>query len=87
MRKGRTAMNAIGDPMSKADKLFSTLALLFDDVRLQWQAVGAPCRENYKQQEDEIITHLGKLASDKQHDAYPLPASVPKAILVLRPDH
>ena len=87
MRKGRTAMNAIGDPMSKADKLFSTLALLFDDVRLQRRAVGAPCRENYKQQEDEIITHLGKLASDKQHDAYPLPASVPKAILVLRPDH
>ena len=85
MRKGRTAMNAIGDPMSKADKLFSMLALLFDDVRLQRQAVGVPCRENYKQQEDEIITHLGKLASDKQHDAYPLPASVPKAILVLRP--
>ena len=87
MNAGCTTMKAIGDPMKKADKLFSTLASLFDDVRLQRLTVGTPCRENYKKQEDEIMTHLAKLASDKGHDAFPLPASVPKAILVLGPTH
>ena len=48
MNAGCTAMKAIGDPMKKADKLFSTLASLFDDVRLQRLAVGTPCRENYR---------------------------------------
>ena len=87
MNAGRTAMKAIGAPMKKADKLFSTLASLFDDVRLQRLAVGMPCRENYKKQEDKIVTHLAKLASDKEHDAFPLPASILKAILVLGPTH
>ena len=87
VKNGRTAMNAIGDPLSKADKLYSTLTMLFDDVRLQRLAVGTPCRENYKNQEEEIVRHLASLASDKQHDAFPLPASVPKAILVLAPTH
>ena len=84
---GRTAMKAIGDPMKWADKLFSTLGALFDDVRLQRLTVGMPCREDYKKQEDEIVSHLRKLAGDKEHDAFPLPASVPKAIYVLRPTH
>ena len=87
MNSGSTAMNAIDDPMKKADKLFSTLASLFNDVRLQRLAVGTPCTENYGKQEEEILTHLGKLASDKEHDAFPFPASVPRAILVLGPTH
>ena len=84
---GCTAMSVIGDPLSKADKLYSTLTTIFDDVRLQRLAVRTPCRENYKNQEDEIVRHLANLASDKAHDAFPLPASVPKAILVLGPAH
>ena len=80
-------MKAIGDPMDKADRLFSTLGALFDDVRLQRLAVGKPCRPYYKKQEDEIMQHLGKLSRDKQHDTFPLPASVPKPIFVLEPSH
>ena len=80
-------MNAIGDPMDKADKLFSTLGSLFDDIRLQRLAVGELCREDYRKQEDEIVQHLAKLARDKKHHAFPLPASVPNPILVLAPSH
>ena len=80
-------MKAIGDPMDKADRLFSTLGALFDDVRLQRLAVGEPCRPDYRKQEDEIVYHLGKLSRDKQHDAFPLPASIPKPIFVLEPSH
>ena len=87
MKNGQTAMNMIGDPMDKADKLFSTLGSLFDDIRLQRLAVGKPCREDYQKQEDEIVQHLAKLARDKKHDAFPLPASIPKPILVLAPSH
>ena len=87
LKNGQTAMNAIGDPMDKADKLFSTLGSLFDDIRLQRLAVGEPCREDYRKQEDEIVQHLAKLARDKKHDAFPLPASVPNPILVLAPSH
>ena len=87
MNSGQTTMLAIGNPMDWADKLFSTLDSLFDDVRLQRLAVGIPCRGDYKKQEDEIVTHLGKLARDKEHDAFPLPASVPKAIFMLGPSH
>ena len=87
MNKGQTTMRAIGDPMDWADKLFSTLGSLFDDIWLQRLAVGTPCREDYKKQENKIVTHLAKLARDKAHDAFPLPASIPKAILVLGPSH
>ena len=80
-------MNTIGDPMDKADKLFSTLGSLFDNIRLQRLAVGEPCREDYRNQEDEIVQHLAKLARDNKHDAFPLPASVPNPILVLAPSH
>ena len=88
LRTGQTAMRAIGDPIDKTDRLFSTLGSLFDDVRLQRLAVGEPCRQDYKKEEDKIVHHLGKLARDKEHDAYPLPASVPKkAIFMLDPSH
>ena len=87
LKNGQTAMNVIGDPMDKADKLFSTLGSLFDDIHLQRLAVGEPCREDYRKQEDEIVQHLVKLARDKKHDAFPLPASVPNPILVLAPSH
>ena len=87
IRSGLTVMKAIGDPMDKADRLFSTLIALFDDVRLQRLAVGEPCRPDYKKQEDEIVQHLGKLSRDKQHDTFPLPASIPKPIFVLEPSH
>ena len=87
LKNGQTAMNMIGDPIDKADKLFSTLGSLFDDIHLQRLAVGEPCREDYQKQEDEIVQHLAKLARDKKHDAFPLPASVPNPILVLAPSH
>ena len=87
IRSGFTAMKATGDPMDKADRLFSTLGALFDNVCLQRLAVGKPCRPDYKNQEDEIVRHLGKLSRDKQHDTFPLPASVPKPIFVLEPSH
>ena len=87
LKNGQTAMNVIGDPMDKADKLFSTLGSLFDDICLQRLAVGEPCREDYQKQEDEIVQHLTKLARDKKHDAFPLPASIPNPILVLAPSH
>ena len=58
-------MKVIGDPMDKADKIFSMLGSLFDDVRLQRLAVGKPCRRDYKKQENEIVQHLLKLAWDK----------------------
>ena len=80
-------MKAIGDLMDKADRLFSTLGALFDDVCLQRLAVGEPCRPDYRKQEDEIVHHLGKLSRDKQHDTFFLPASVPKPIFVLEPSH
>ena len=87
IRSGLTVMEAIGDPMDKVERLFSTLDGLFDDVRLQRLAVGEPCRPDYKRIEDEIVHHLEKLSRDKQHDAFPLPASVPKPIFVLEPSH
>ena len=87
IRGGLTTMKAIGDPMDKADRLFSTLGALFDNVCLQRLAVGEPCRPDYKKQEDEIVQHLGKLSRDKQHDAFPLPTSIPKPIFVLEPSH
>ena len=86
-KRGLTAMRAMGDPMDKANRLFSTLGTLFDDMRLQRLAVGEPCRPDFKKQEDEIVHHLRKLSRDKQHDAFPLPASVPKPIFVLDPSH
>ena len=42
---------------------------------------------DYRKQEDKIVIHLVKLARDKEHGTYPLPASVPKSILVLVPTH
>ena len=87
LRNGQTTMKVLGNPMDKADKLFSTLGSLFDNICLQRLAVSEPCREDYKKQEDEIVQHLVKLARDKEHDAFPLPASVPRPILVLGPSH
>ena len=87
MAEGRTAMKSIRDPLTYADQLFSTLGGLFDDIRLQRLAVGTPCRDDYRNQEDEIVSHLAKLANDKRNDRFPLPASVPSAIFVLPPTH
>ena len=87
LRNGRTTMRMIGDPLDKANKLFSMLGSLFNDVRLQRLVVGEPCRDDYKKQEDEIVQHLMKLAWDKQHDAFPLHASVQNAIFMLGPSH
>ena len=80
-------MRAIGDLLDQAHQLFFTLGSLFDDVRLQRLAVGIPCREDYKKQEDEIVQHLAKVAWDKHHDAFPLPVSIPHPIYMLEPSH
>ena len=87
MTEGKTAMKSIRDPRTYADKLFSTLGGLFDDIRLQRLAVGTPCRDDCCNQEDEIVSHLAKLANDKRNDRFPLPASIPNAIFVLPPTH
>ena len=87
MAEGRTAMKSIRDPLTYADQLFSTLGGLFDDIRLQRLAVGTPCCDDYRNQEDKIVSHLAKLANDKRNDRFPLPASVPNAIFVLPPTH
>ena len=87
LAEGKTAMRSIRDPLLYADKLFTTLGGLFDDIRLQRLAVGTPCRDDYCNQEDDIVSHLAKLANDKRNDRFPLPASIPNAIFVLPPTH
>ena len=56
-------------------------------MRHQKLAVGVPCHPDYSKQEEEIITHLAKLARDKRNDMVRLPASVPEAKQVLNPSH
>ena len=87
LRKGQTAMNAIGDPLNCEGKLFSTLGKLFDQVWLQQLAVGVPYHLDYSKQQDKILRHLSEMAHLKQHDTFPLPTSVPQAVKVLDPSH
>ena len=77
----------MGDPIDYEGKVFVTLGQLFDDVRHQKLAVGVPCRPDYGKQEEEILTHLAKLARNKRNDMIRLPASVPEAKQVLNPSH
>ena len=86
LAQGQTAMLQLGDPLDYERKVFVTLGQLFDDVRHQKLAVGVPCRPDYSKQE-EIVTHLVKLARDKRNDTVCLPASVPEAKQVLNPSH
>ena len=87
LAQGQTAMLQMGDPLDYEGKLFITLGQLFDDVRHQKLAVGIPCCLDYSKQEDEIVTHLAKLARDKRNDTVCLPASVPDAKQVLNTTH
>ena len=87
LAQGQTAMLQMGDPLDCEGTLFVTLGQLFDDVRHQKLAVGDPCPPDYSKQEDEIVTHLAKLARDKRNDSVRLPASVPDAKQVLNPQH
>ena len=82
----RTAMIRVRDPIEYEGKVFATLGQLFDDVCHQKLAVGVPCHPDYSKQE-EILTHLAKLARDKRNDTVRLPASVPEAKQVLNPSH
>ena len=75
----QTAMLRMGDPLHYEGTLFVTLGQLFDDVCRQKLAMGDPCHPDYSKQEDEIVTHLAKLAQDKKNDTVWLPASVPDA--------
>ena len=77
----------MGDPIDYEGKVFITLGQLFDDVRHQKLAVGVPCHPDYGKQEEEILTHLVKLARDKRNDTVRLPASVPEAKQVLNLSH
>ena len=85
--EGRTAMIRVGDPIEYEGKVFTTLGQLFDDVCHQKLAVGIPCCPDYSKQEEEILTHLTKLARDKKNDTLRLLASVPEAKQVLNPSH
>ena len=87
LAQGHTAMLQLGDPLDYQGMVLVTLGQLFDDVRHQKLAVGVPCRPDYSKQEDEIVTHLAKLARDKRNDTVHLPASVPEAKQVLNPSH
>ena len=87
LAQGQTTMLWMGDPLDYEGKVFVTLGQLFDDVRHQKLAVGAPCHPDYSKQEEEIVTHLAKLARDKRNDTVCLPASVPEAKQVLNPSH
>ena len=80
-------MLQMGDPLNYEGTFFVTLGQLFDDVRHQKLAMGNPWHPDYSKQEDEIITHLAKLARDKKNDSVRLPASVPDAKQVLNPQH
>ena len=85
--QGKTAMLWMGDPLDYEGKVFVTLGQLFDDIHHQKLAVGVPCRPDYSKQEEEIVTHLAKLARDKRNNTVRLPASVPEAKQVLNPSH
>ena len=87
LAEGCTAMLWMGDPIDYEGKVFVTLGQLFDDVRHQKLAVGVPCHPDYSKQEEEILTHLAKLARDKRNDTVRLPASVPEVKQVLNPSH
>ena len=87
LAQGQTAMLWMGDPLDYEGKVFVTLGQLFDDVRHQKLAVGIPCHPDYSKQEEEIVTHLAKLARDKRNDTVCLPASVPEATQVLNLSH
>ena len=84
---GQTTMLRVGDPLDYEGKVFVTLGQLFDDVHHQKLAVGIPCRPDYSKQEEEIVTHLAKLARDKRNDTVHLLASVPDAKQVLNLSH
>ena len=87
LAQGQTAMLRMGDPLDYEGKLFVTLGQLFDDVCHQKLAVGNPCCPDYSKQEDEIVTHLAKLARDKRNDTVRLPVSMPDAKQVLNTTH
>ena len=87
LAEGRTTMLRMGDPLDYEGKVFVVLGQLFDDVRHQKLAVGIPCHPDYSKQEEEICTHLAKLARDKRNDMICLPASMPEAKQVLNPSH
>ena len=77
----------MGDPLNYEGKVFVTLGQLFNDVRHQKLAMGVPCHPDYSKQEEEIVTHLVKLARDKRNDTVHLLASVPEAKQVLNLSH
>ena len=87
LAQGQTAMLQMGHPLNYEGKVFVTLGQLFDDVCHQKLAVGIPCHPDYSKQEEEIVTHLSKLARDKRNDTVRLPASVPEVKQVLNPSH
>ena len=87
LAQGQTTMLQMGDPLDYEGKLFVTLGQLFDNVRHQKLAVGDPCRPDYSKQEEEIVTHLAKLARDKRNDTVRLLASVPDVKQVLNTAH
>ena len=71
-----TAINQIGDPLPKMDTIHSWLGELYNQVRKQMMTAGVPTRQNFGQQEKEIIKHFKEMWDDKQYDVYRLLASV-----------
>ena len=85
--QGQTAMLWMGDPLDYEGKVFVTLGQLFNDVHHQKLAVDDPCHPDYSKQEEEIVTHLVKLARDKRNDKVRLLASMPDTKQVLNTTH
>ena len=87
LAEGRTTMIRVRDPIEYKGKVFVTLGQLFDDVCHQKLAMGVPCHPDYSKQEEEILTHLVKLARDKRNNTVWLPVSIPEVKQVLNPSH
>ena len=58
------------------DTIHSWLSELYNQVHKQMLTAGVPARQNFGQQEKEIIQHFKEMWDNKQYDVYHLPVSV-----------
>ena len=73
---GETAINELGDPLSKMEEIHAWLGELYNWVCKQTIIPGVPAHQNCGQQEKEIIQHFREIWDDKQYDVNCLPTSV-----------
>ena len=73
---GETAINCLGDPLTKMNTIHAWLGQLYDEVHKQTITAGVPAHWNCGQQENEIMQHFTEMWDNKQYDVYCLPVSV-----------